>query len=118
MKYMFQFMIIAVISSAGELLNYLLPLPVPASVYGVIILFICLLSGIIKLEQINEAAGFLLNIMPLLFVPAAVNLITVYGDMKGSIIQIIIITIISTVAVMSVTGIVSQLIIKKRKAGK
>ena len=118
MKYMFQFMIIAVISCVGELLNYLLPLPVPASVYGVIILFICLLSGIIKLEQINEAAGFLLNIMPLLFVPAAVNLITVYSDIKGSIIQIIIITLISTVVVMSVTGVVSQVIIKKRKARK
>ncbi len=117
MKYLFQFMIIAIISLTGELLNHLLPLPVPASVYGVIIMFLCLLTGIINQEQIEEASGFLLNIMPVLFVPAAVNLMNIFGDIKGSLIQIIIITLASTVVVMAVTGVVSQLIIKKRKGG-
>lgn len=115
MKYLFQFMIIAIISFAGELLNNLLPLPVPASVYGVVIMFLCLLTGLIKLEQIEEASQFLLNIMPVLFVPAAVNLITVFGDIKGSLVQIVIITLVSTIVVMAVTGVVSQMIIKKRK---
>lgn len=115
MKYLFQFMIIAFISFVGELLNHLIPLPVPASVYGVVIMFLCLLTGLIKLEQIEEASGFLLNIMPVLFVPAAVNLITVFGDIKGSLVQIVIITLVSTIVVMAVTGVVSQAIIKKRK---
>ncbi len=115
MKYLFQFMIIAIISFAGELLNYLIPLPVPASVYGVVIMFLCLLTGIIKLEKISEASDFLLSIMPVLFVPAAVNLITVFDDIKGSLVQIIIITIVSTVVVMAVTGVVSQMIIKWKR---
>lgn len=118
MKYLFQFMIIAGISCIGELLHYLLPFMIPASVYGVIIMFLCLLFGIIKLEQVNEASEFLLNIMPVLFVPAAVNLITVFSDIKGSIFQILIITLLSTIIVMAVTGVVSQIIIKKRKGRK
>lgn len=115
MKYLYQFMIIALISFAGELLNHLLPLPVPASVYGVVIMFFCLLTGVIKLEHIEKASGFLLNIMPVLFVPAAVNLMNIFGDIKGSLVQIIIISLVSTVVVMAFTGVVSQLIIRKRK---
>lgn len=118
MKYLFQFMIIAIVSFIGELLNSLLPLPVPASVYGVVIMFICLLTGIVKLEQIEEVSGFILNIMPVLFVPAAVSLINIFGNIKGSFIQIIIITLASTVVVMAVTGVISQMIIRKRKDGE
>lgn len=117
MKYLFQFMIIAVISCIGELLSFLLPLPVPASVYGVVILFLCLLFKIIKLEQVEETAGFLLNIMPVLFVPAAVSLINIFADIRGSLIGIVITSLISTVVTMAVTGLVSQFIIK-RKGGE
>ena len=53
MKYAYQAMIIGGISFAGELLNTLLPLPVPASVYGMVILLICLCTKVIRLDQIQ-----------------------------------------------------------------
>ena len=68
MKYAYQVMIIGGISLAGELLNYLLPLPVPASVYGMLLLLICLCTKVIKLDQIQETADFMLVAMPLVFV--------------------------------------------------
>ena len=49
MKYIKQFILILAISFAGELRKYLLPLPVPASIYGMVLMFLALLTGVIKL---------------------------------------------------------------------
>jgi hypothetical protein len=73
MKYIHQFLIIITISFIGELLSILLPFPIPASVYGLIIMLICLFTKIIKLNQIEDVANWLIIIMPLLFVPSAVS---------------------------------------------
>ena len=71
MKYVKQFAMILLVSFAGELLNYLLPLPVPASIYGLVLMLVCLLTGIIKLDAVRDTACFLIEIMPLMFIPAA-----------------------------------------------
>ena len=64
MKYLRQFCIILLVSALGEGLHILLPLPVPASVYGLVLMLGALASGILKLEQVEEAADFLVEIMP------------------------------------------------------
>ena len=64
MKHVQQFSIILLISVIGELLKTFLPLPVPASVYGLIIMLVALLTGILKLDQVKGAADFLVEIMP------------------------------------------------------
>lgn len=58
MKYVRQFWIILLISAMGEALHVLIPLPVPASVYGLVIMLIALGTHIIRLEQVKEAAEF------------------------------------------------------------
>lgn len=80
MKYIRQFLIILAISFIGELLKYVLPLPIPASIYGMAILFVCLMTGWIKLEAVKETGKFLIEIMPLMFIPAGVvtSLCTVF----------------------------------------
>ena len=75
MKYLKQFGIILVLSFIGELLNHVLPLPVPSSIYGIILMFICLKTGLIPLEEVDETGRFLIEIMPLMFIPAAVGLL-------------------------------------------
>lgn len=62
MKYVKQFLIIIGISLAGEILKYILPLPIPASIYGMAILFIALLTGIIKLKDVRETGKFLMKL--------------------------------------------------------
>ena len=79
MKYIHQFLIIMSISFIGELLS-LLPLPVPASVYGLLILLTCLFTGVIKLKDVEDVADWLILIMPVLFVPSAVSLMNVGDD--------------------------------------
>ena len=108
MKYLKQFGIIMVITFIGELLKYILPLPVPASIYGLIILFVALLTGIIKLEQVKETAGFLITIMPIMFVPAGVQLLESWQMLQGIVGQVIVIMIVSTIVVMVISGRVTQ----------
>ena len=84
MKYAYQVMIIGGISFAGEILNKLLPLPVPASVYGMVLLLICLCTKVIKLDQIQETADFMLAAMQLVFVGPGVALMESFGLMKDS----------------------------------
>ena len=115
MKYLKQFLIILVISLIGELLNKLLPLPVPASIYGMVILFIGLLSGVIKLSSVKEAGGFLIEIMPVMFIPAGVGLMSSWLNLKPIIIPVCIITVAAIFTVMIVSGHVTQFIVKRTK---
>lgn len=103
MKYVRQFWIILLISAMGEGLHVLIPLPVPASVYGLVIMLIALGTHIIKLGQVKEAAEFLIEIMPVMFIPAGVGLLTAWGVLKPVCVPIILITVITTVVVMVVT---------------
>lgn len=71
MKLIFEFARIAAFCFAGEVCHLVLPLPIPASVYGLMLLLAALRFGVVKLEQVRTAALFLTGIFPLLFVPAA-----------------------------------------------
>lgn len=115
MKYVHQFLTIMTITFIGELLNILFPLPIPASVYGLLIMLICLYTKIIKLEQIEEVADWLILIMPVLFVPSAVSLMNVGNALMEDILVIGIVVFVSTLVVMVVTGKVAQKIIDEKK---
>ncbi len=79
MNYLKQFLIILSISFIGEILKAALPLPVPASIYGMAILFACLATGIIRLEAVRDAGKFLIETMPVMFIPAGVGLMASWG---------------------------------------
>lgn len=113
MKYIRQFGIILTISFIGEVCNHLLPLPVPASIYGLVILFGGLFFGWIKLEDVKETGKFLIEIMPLMFIPAGVGLLESWGVLKPICIPVIGITLVTTIIVMAVTGRTTQFIIRR-----
>ena len=113
MKYVQQFSIILLISVIGEVLKTFLPLPVPASVYGLVIMLVALLTGILKLDQVKGAADFLVEIMPVMFIPAGVGLMVSWNVLKPLLIPVGIITFVSFVAVAVATGKTSQWMLKK-----
>ena len=113
MKYLRQFMIIVLVSFVGELLKYVIPLPVPASIYGLVILFILLETGILKLDAVKETAVFLIEIMPLMFIPAGVGLMESWGDLNSMLVEVVVIILVSTVLVMGVSGKVTELVLKR-----
>ena len=78
---------ILLFSFIGEFFRMVIPLPVPASVYGLVLLLAALLTGVIKLDQVEGAADFLIEIMPVMFIPAAVGLLGVTGQVTQRVIR-------------------------------
>ena len=118
MKYLRQLMIILLVSFAGELLKYIMPFPVPASIYGLIILFVLLETGILKLDAVKETSVFLIEIMPLMFIPAGVGLMESWGDLNSMLVEVIVIILVSTVLVMGISGKVTELVLKRTATRK
>lgn len=118
MKYLKQFTLILAISFLGEILHYLIPLPIPASIYGLVLLFAGLESRLIPLHAVKEISEFLIEIMPVMFIPVAVGLIDSWGLMADHIAAYLVVTFVTTVAVMAISGLVTQLVIRRsRKDG-
>jgi len=115
MKILKQFSLILLFSFLGEILHVLIPLPIPASVYGLVLLLAALILGICKIEHVKNAAEFLIEIMPVMFIPAAVGILTTWDILKPVWIPVALITVITTVLVMVVTGRVTQAVIRKNK---
>ena len=99
----------------GEALHRLLPLPIPAAVYGLVLLFGALCLKLVKVEQINKVSDFLLTILPILFVSPAVNLLESWGIVAPHVIPIALLVVSSTVLVFAVAGVVSQLFCRKEQ---
>ena len=115
MQYLRQFMIICAISLSGEVLSFLIHFPIPASIYGIVLLFSLLVCGHLKVESIKEVSSFLLAIMPVMFIAPAVGLMDLFSLMRGSLAAYVTITIVSTIVVMAVTGRVTQHLIRIEK---
>lgn len=115
MKFLKQFLIILAVSLMGEICKAFLPLPIPASIYGMVFMFIFLLTGVIKLEQVKDAGKFLIEIMPVMFIPAGVGLMSSWSVLQSVLLPVSVITVITIFTVMAATGLVSQVIIRKSK---
>ena len=115
MHYIRQFGIILLISLVGELLGMVIPLPVPASIYGLVLLFLALQLRLLPLEEVRDAAHFLIEIMPLMFSPAATGLMTSWGIIRAKLFAYLAIAVITTVLVMVVSGRVTQFFLRRGK---
>lgn len=118
MNYIFQLAIIFGISFVGEVLNAIVPLPIPASVYGLVILFTLLCTKIIKLEQVEKVSEYLMAIMPIFFIEPTVGIMDSYGLVKGKIVVLFLACFLSFVTVIGVTGLVAQTVIRTNKKKK
>lgn len=118
MKYLTQFSIIILFSFAAEIVKSLLPLPIPASIYGFILLFAALRIGIVKVRQIRETSFFLIEIMPIMFIPAAVGVMKHYTVFKGLYLQVAFLIFATTLFVMAVTAFAVSFMLKSGKEGR
>ena len=108
MKYLRQLLMILIFSFIGEVLHAVIPIQMPASIYGLAILFTALSTGIIPLEEVRETGRFLIEVMPLMFIPAAVGLLGAYHTLMPVLVPYAVITLVSTLLVMLVAGRVTQ----------
>lgn len=108
MKLLRQLCIVLTICFLGEFISKSFKLPIPGSVLGMIILFICLYTNFIQVDMLEEISAFLLDHLAFFFIPASVGLISCLSILKTNGLIILIISIISTVAVTVVTGFTVQ----------
>ena len=113
MKYLSQFCIILGFTLAGEALQRLLPLPIPASVYGLVLLFLALCVGLVKVEQVKEAGAFLTSILSVLFVSPTVGIVEHWELIAPNLIPICLMLISSTVLTFGISGRITQKLMKK-----
>jgi holin-like protein len=107
-KYIFQFARITAFCLAGEILAVVLPLPIPASVYGLLLMVAALKTGLLRLDQVRETGLFLTGIFPLLFVPAAAGVMELGSQLINLLLPAVLAIVPITALVMAVTGMVAQ----------
>lgn len=100
-------------TAIGEALQRLIPLPIPAAVYGLVLLFAALCLGLVKTEQVKDAGGFLSSILPLLFVSPAVGLAEQWALIAPKLFPVLLLILSSTVLIFGISGCVTE-----RLAGK
>ena len=108
MRFIKQLLIILGVTFAGEALHFLLPLPVPASIYGLVLMLLCLCFKVFPLRAVEETGDFLIDLMPALFIPATVGVMAAWDVLQPVLLQVALITFLSLFVVMAVSGRVTQ----------
>ena len=114
MKFFRESIFILSIYFAGEIISKLLNLPIPGNIIGMILLFVLLLTNVVKVEKVETLGNFFLDHLAFFFIPASVGLMTSFASLKGSILKIVILCILTTIIVISVTGLTVQLICNRK----
>lgn len=113
MKYLSQFLIIMGFTLVGEVLQRVVPIPIPAAVYGLVLLLLALCLKLVRLEQVKEVGGFLTSILPVLFVSPAVSIAEYWGLIAPNILTLCLIIFATTALVFGIAGVVTQALEKK-----
>jgi holin-like protein len=116
MQYLSQFLIIMGFTVTGEALQRLIPLPIPASVYGLVLLFAALCLKVVKVERVKQVGGFLTSILPLLFVAPAVGVVEHWSLIRPQLLPIALLLVASTCLTFGISGSLTQWL--SRRGGK
>lgn len=115
MKFAAQLGVIIGVSFLGEVLAWLLPLPVPAGIYGLLLMLLVLCTGLVKLPQVEATGNFLVEILPLLLVPVSVGLMNVWEALRTILLPLLLLCTVGTLVVMAVSGLVTQALLARGK---
>ena len=108
MEPIYQFARILAVCLAAEGLARLIPLPIPASVYGLLLMLLALSLGVLKVRQVKQASDFLIRILPLLFLPAAVGVMALWSELRALLVPSLIAAVPVTLLVMVLSGRATQ----------
>ena len=114
MKYLRQICLILLFSFAGELCRFLLPFPIPASIYGMVLLFAALSLKLVRVEAVRETGSFLTSLLPVVFVAPIVNLMDCWDQIKDSLVPLLLIAVLSTLIVFGASGSVTQRLLGRK----
>ena len=113
-KYIKQICIILVICLIAEAMEYLIPLPIAASMYGLVLMLIALTTKIIPLKEVENVSDFLTENLSIMFIPPTVGIMASVEEIKQMFVPLVVISVVSTLLIMTVTGRVAQAIIRRK----
>ncbi len=116
MKYIRQLALVLAVSFLGEILNRVIPLPIPASIYGLVMMFLLLESGLIKFEKVEATTVFLKNTLVVTLIPSAVGVMAAWDVLEPILLPAVLIIVVTNVLVLAVSGHVSQAIVRMQHA--
>ena len=115
MKYVKQVAIILLFSFLGEVCRFLIPINIPASIYGMGLLFGALSLKLVRLEDVRETGSFLTSLLPLLFVAPTVALMEYWHLVKPVLLPFALISFVVTILVFAAGGLVTKWMIGRGK---
>ena len=115
LKFLRQIFWIILFSCLGELCRYLIPYPIPASIYGMVLMFIALATKILPLDEVKDAGNFLVSFLPILFIAPTVNILACWDAIKNNLLVLVLIIIIPTVLTFGVAGSITQWFIRRKQ---
>ncbi|STP99116.1 sensor histidine kinase, lytK [Enterococcus faecalis] len=107
--------VFAIIMLIANGLAFISPIPMPASVIGMVLLFIGLCTKVVKLEQVEGLGNSLSTVITFLFVPSGISLVNSLGIMQQFGVQIVFVILVATLALLATTGWTGQMTIAHAK---
>ena len=114
-KYLFQFMIILVFVFLGELCEFLIPLPIAGSIYGLLLLFVALCVGLVKLSWVADVADWFHSVMALFFVAPAVAVIDIWPEISGIWMYLVFMLVLAYFVTMVITGKTADFFLNRKE---
>lgn len=111
MKYIYQFCILMIFVLLGEVCEHFIPLPIAGSIYGLVLLFLALVFGVVKLHWVEDVANWFHNTMSLFFVAPAVAVIDIWGDIADIWWILVLLMVAAYLVTMITTGITADALI-------
>lgn len=125
MKIMLQIGVVLGICLLGEGISLLLPIAFPGSVISMILLFLILLTGLLRPDHIRQKSDFLLQNMAFFFIPAGVGIMEYTDVLLPVVLPLLLICLITTVLTFAASALTAKLVIhlqekavSRKKEGK
>lgn len=111
-----QLLVLWLIYQVGIYMVKISHLPIPGNVMGMLILFILLCTGIIRLDWVDKVSSLLIKHLSFFFIPVSVGLMTLGQVFIKNGIALIIVLVISTLVGIVVSGSLSQVLVTRKEA--
>lgn len=118
MKYIYQFCVIMIFVLLGQMCEHFIPLPIAGSIYGLVLLFLSLVLGIVKLHWVEDIANWFHGTMALFFVAPAVAVIDIWADIANIWWILVLLMIAAYIVTMITTGVTADALIRNKDIKK
>lgn len=118
MRYLRQLFIILAFCFVGEALAAVLPLPIPAFVYGLLLMLGALAMRVVPLEAVADTGNFLVALLPVFFIAPVLRLLDIWDAIAPFLLPVCMLIAVSTLVTFALSGAITQALLKRVNNGE